>query len=1111
MLGKITRKVVEGYLDCKYKAYLKMAGEQGTISEYEQLIEEITIHIHETAIDKLNACHRKVKTKGINRLGRASLTQGLPLILYPVFQNAKIFLCFDALQRVPGSSTVGEFHYIPVLFHETERPSQRQRSILEIQALILTGLQRKEPEFGILFHGISCHVKKIRMKLNDGKSRLMLKDIMEIQGGKQPRFRLNAHCRICEFYQRCYADTKAKDDLSLLHRMSEKQISKYNKRGIFTLTQLSCTFRARKSRKNSLQKPQPYQHALKALAVREQKVYVYGTPALPVCNTRIYFDVEGDEERRFSYLLGMVVQTEGKEETYSFWADTQKEERQMYEKFINVIRHCEDFRIFAYGGYEAMFLRRMLKHVDMRDVTETLLDRLVNVLSLIYACVYFPVYTNSLKNIARYLGFDWTEPQASGLLSIAWRRKWETTGGLVFKEKLLNYNIEDCSALTLVTNFISMICADRHSDGDSNSQDQQICRVQDIEFPWRKPQWGPASFAIPEYEIINSCAYFDYQRAKVYVRTNQTVKRNVVRKKRHKNRRTNLRPTQQVQISAQECPFCKGSNVSMTRDSRLSRVSYDLVVSRIGIKRKVFHVETAWHWCADCRKRFLPRDYLRVDRYFHSLKSWAVYENVVHRNSYRKVVEKMRDYFGIPMSGSNVYLFKQLLAQCYAETYRLLLKKIVTGSLIHADETEVHFANGGKGYVWVFTNLEEVVFMYKQSRDGQFLQSLLTDFNGVLVSDFYAPYDALSCRQQKCLIHLMRDFNQDVQHNPWDEGIKSLAARFGKLMRPIVATIDRYGLKQRHLNKHRRDVSRFFRDVSEACYESDVAVAYQKRLLRYQDKLFTFLNHNGVPWNNNNAEHALKRFAYFREIFDGQISENGLNAHLVLLSIYVSCEYKGLSFLKFLLSKEKDVDTFHKKRVPENSSPLIELAPEGFTFSRRKRRPDWDQGPQFLYEKLHPVKGLEKSDISSHDGVIKRSHIDIDTIIVPARQKEFQGTFIEKSCWYAIRIHQNMINKIKHIAAYRVAPISAITHIASVERIEPWKDTDRYVLYFSETPEEIAPITLVPGGLAKALRDRRYTSLKILRRARNLDEAFYDLREGVNILNGDDTEINRGS
>ena len=1104
MLGKITRDVLEGYLDCKYKAYLKLAGEKGTISDYEQLIKEATILIHQTATDKLNACHRKAETKGINRLDRASLKQGLPLFLGPVFQNAKMSVCFDALQRAPGSSALGDFHYIPVLFHETERPSQKQRSMLEIQALILAGLQRKKPDFCILFHGIGCQVKRVRMKLNDGKSQLMLKGIMEIQAGKQSRFHLNDHCTICEFYQRCYADAKAKDDLSLLRRMSEKEISKYNKRGIFTVTQLSCTFRTRKSRKNSLQKPQPYQHALKALAIREQKVYVYGTPELPVCNTRIYLDVEGDEERRFSYLVGMIVQTEGKEETHSFWADTQTDERRMYEQFVDVIRHYEDFRLFAYGGYEAMFLRRMLKHVDMRDITEKLLGRLVNMLSLIYTFVYFPAYTNSLKDIARYLGFNWTEPQASGLLSIAWRRKWETTGWSVFKEKLLNYNIEDCSALKLVTHFIHMLCTSRLSDGDPDRQDQRICRVQDMDFPWRKRQWGQASFAIPDYEFINSCAYFDYQRAKVYVRTNQTARRNVARKRRQKNTKKNLRPTQLVQISAQKCPLCGGSNLSITRDGRLSRISYDLVVSRIGIKRRVFHVKTSWHWCADCGKRFLPRDYLRLDEYFHSLKSWAVCENVVHLSSYGKIVEKMRDYFGIPMGASDVYLFKQLLAQYYAETYSLILKKIVTGSLIHADETEVHLTKGGKGYVWVFTNLEEAVFMYKGSRGGQFMQNLLKDFNGVLVSDFYAPYDSLSCQQQKCLIHLMRDFNHDVQQNPWDEEIKYLAAKFGKLMRPIVATIDRYGLKRRHLNKYRRDVSRFFRDVSAERHESDVAVAYQKRLLRYQDKLFTFLNHNGVPWNNNNAEHALKRFADFRELFDGQISEHGLNAYLVLLSIYVSCEYKGLSFLKFLLSKERDIDAFYRQDFRKRSSQLIELVPEGFTFPRRKRKPDWDQGPQLLYEKLHPINGVEKSNISRKGKAIK--HSQIDTIVVPARQKEFQHTFIEKSCWYAIRIHQNMINKIKHIAAYRVAPKSAITHIASVERIAPWEDTSKYMLYFSEPAEEIVAIPLVPGGLAKAPRDRRYTSLDVLRRARNLDEVFYDFRENCDILNGDEKE-----
>ncbi len=78
MLGKITREALEGYLNCKYKAYLELAGEKGTISAYGQLIKEATILIRQTATEKLCACHREPGTKGINRLDRASLKQGLP-------------------------------------------------------------------------------------------------------------------------------------------------------------------------------------------------------------------------------------------------------------------------------------------------------------------------------------------------------------------------------------------------------------------------------------------------------------------------------------------------------------------------------------------------------------------------------------------------------------------------------------------------------------------------------------------------------------------------------------------------------------------------------------------------------------------------------------------------------------------------------------------------------------------------------------------------------------------------------------------------------------------------------------------------------------------------
>ena len=109
-----------------------------------------------------------------------------------------------------------------------------------------------------------------------------------------------------------------------------------------------------------------------------------------------------------------------------------------------------------------------------------------------------------------------------------------------------------------------------------------------------------------------------------------------------------------------------------------------------------------------------------------------------------------------------------------------------------------------------------------------------------------------------------------------------------------------------------------------------MAEIYQDRLTKNQAKLFTFLRHDGVPWNNNNAEHAIKYYAKYRVISDGKVTATGLSDYLVLLSIYQTCKYKGVSFLKFLLSQERDIDAFcggGERRWPDSR---LEVYPKGF-------------------------------------------------------------------------------------------------------------------------------------------------------------------------------------
>ncbi len=112
------------------------------------------------------------------------------------------------------------------------------------------------------------------------------------------------------------------------------------------------------------------------------------------------------------------------------------------------------------------------------------------------------------------------------------------------------------------------------------------------------------------------------------------------------------------------------------------------------------------------------------------------------------------------------------------------------------------------------SNLYEVAYVYAETRDGALVQNLLRDFNGVLVSDFYAAYDAIQCPQQKCLIHLLRDLNDATLRYPFDEELKMLVSGFADFLKPIVETVDRYGLKSHFLRKHLSSVDRFYRRLS---------------------------------------------------------------------------------------------------------------------------------------------------------------------------------------------------------------------------------------------------------------------------------------------------------
>ncbi len=147
----------------------------------------------------------------------------------------------------------------------------------------------------------------------------------------------------------------------------------------------------------------------------------------------------------------------------------------------------------------------------------------------------------------------------------------------------------------------------------------------------------------------------------------------------------------------------------------------------------------------------------------------------------------------------------------------------------------------------------------------------------------------------------------------------------------------------------------------------------------------------------------------------------------------------------------------------------------------------------FRFEPFLADLADEPETVAPTADTIPRRRIDsstVDTVVVPAREEGFQETFLGENRWYAVKIHGTMRPQIKYIAAYRVAPVSAITHFAPVGSIEPWKDTGKFVLNFTEPAREIGPISLVKGSKGKALQNLRYTNRQTIEQAKTLDDIW---------------------
>ena len=907
----VSSDVLVAFSQCSRLAYqLLCSNEKGATHEYVRILQQQMITNQRQYINAL-----KLKYPGFQSNDDKSLNSGSDYLVNVMLQVEGLKAYCGLLTRVEHSSDLGPYGYEPTLFVGTHTVYKEQKLEVMFIGHILEMIQKKRPTVGRI---IRMDGRSFKVKMED-HSKTLTPLLESLQGWandpspEPPPIILNKHCLMCAFQNLCKTKSEQEDNLSLLNRVTKKVIRKYERKGIFTVNQLSYTYKPRKRTKR-LKNPRKITHKLElqALAIRTNKIYLKELPKLIRQPLELFLDIEGVPDLQQYYLIGLIVCEADTSKYYFFWADTKQNEEQMWRHFLEKMNRYPNAPIYHYGSYEPRAIAKLSRRYETNS--ETLDKRLCNINSLIYGKVYFPVHSNSLKEIGKFIGATWTSRNASGLQSLVWRHYWDVTRNTRYQKCLLTYNKEDCQALKLLTDELSKI---------KQSADK-LSNVDFIDQPKRHAT-EDGKLVHSQFETILRFAHTNYDKRKIRFRKEKKkgheenrVKKTPGFKKGYQGQRRNRPKATKTMIAPQRkhCPKCENELLRPTKQS-CKRVIIDLVLMKNGIKKNIIEYIGVIGRCPKCYRCYLPagiHKYHKNQLYGHGFKAWLAYQRVALRMSHGNVVELVEEHFNEKIPASRLPYTINDLGKYYTGTEEIIMQHILESPCIHADETEIN-TRGGNQYVWVFTDGEYVIFKLTKSREASIVHEFLGDYNGILISDFYPGYDSVKCRQQKCWVHLIRDLNRDLWFTPFNSEFEAFVLEIRNLFIPIMETVQKYGLKKRNLNKFRNQVDKFYnKSIIDKQYKSEVSLKYQNRFIRYHKSLFTFLEQDEIPWHNNRAENAIRHLAIQRDI-STYFAESVMHDYLRLLSIRQTFRFQGKSFFKFLFSGETDIDQFqHSKR-----------------------------------------------------------------------------------------------------------------------------------------------------------------------------------------------------
>jgi transposase len=406
-----------------------------------------------------------------------------------------------------------------------------------------------------------------------------------------------------------------------------------------------------------------------------------------------------------------------------------------------------------------------------------------------------------------------------------------------------------------------------------------------------------------------------------FVKPNRQKAEGVVkpRKKRaaeHNRSRKRATPTRIERHALERCPACayrlSGESVDYTREViELSAPQPVEVIEHQVIKR----------WCPCCGQWQSPRldltgQVIGQGRIGVRIASLVSYLRTTLRLPFRAIQSYLATLHGLQLSVGEVVELCHAVRRQLRPQAEHLKAQVQRSSVAHGDETGWR-ENGQNGWAWAFvTDGPAAVryFEYDRSRSHLVAQRILgANFRGWLVTDFYAAYNLIPGRHQRCWVHLLRDLHALKEQQADDPAVLQWAAAVRQLYVDACAWLAAHPTA---LPAER--LAEYTYLYTQACTlgtqyartQEHVCNALAKRLLRHQDELFPFVLVPGLPADNNLAERSIRPLVVMRKISGGSRSTEGTKTRLALASLLQTWTARRLNpFVECLLALQQPTAT----------------------------------------------------------------------------------------------------------------------------------------------------------------------------------------------------------